>query len=82
MRASGICYTDVHETLGHIPGPFPRILGHEPVGTGSAGGRVDGDNLHRTVRSVDWWLSKTHPDRAIYDTAQAQLTLWKRVTKG
>src|SRR5258708_3191702 len=32
MRASGICYTDVHETLGNIPGPFPRILGHEPVG--------------------------------------------------
>src|SRR5919108_844824 len=32
MRASGICYTDVHQTLGHIPGPFPRILGHEPVG--------------------------------------------------
>ena len=32
MQASGICYTDVHETLGLIPGPFPRILGHEPVG--------------------------------------------------
>ena len=32
MRASGICYTDVHQTLGHFPGPFPRILGHEPVG--------------------------------------------------
>ena len=32
MRASGICYTDVHQTLGHIPGQFPRILGHEPVG--------------------------------------------------
>jgi alcohol dehydrogenase len=32
MHASGICYTDVHETLGHIPGAFPRILGHEPVG--------------------------------------------------
>ena len=32
MHASGICYTDVHETLGHIPGQFPRILGHEPVG--------------------------------------------------
>jgi alcohol dehydrogenase len=32
MHASGICYTDVHQTLGHIPGPFPRILGHEPVG--------------------------------------------------
>jgi alcohol dehydrogenase len=30
MHASGICYTDVHQTLGHLPGPFPRILGHEP----------------------------------------------------
>ena len=32
IHASGICYTDVHETMGHIPGDFPRILGHEPVG--------------------------------------------------
>ena len=32
MHASGICYTDVHQTLGNIPGVFPRILGHEPVG--------------------------------------------------
>jgi len=32
MHASGVCYTDVHEALGHIPGPFPRVLGHEPVG--------------------------------------------------
>ena len=32
MHASGICYTDVHQTLGHFPGAFPRILGHEPVG--------------------------------------------------
>src|SRR5262249_22237574 len=32
MRASGICYTDVHQTLGHLPGQFPRILGHEPAG--------------------------------------------------
>src|SRR3984957_4737890 len=32
MHASGICYTDVQQTLGHIPGQFPRILGHEPVG--------------------------------------------------
>ncbi len=32
MHASGICYTDVHQTLGRIPGAFPRILGHEPVG--------------------------------------------------
>jgi D-arabinose 1-dehydrogenase-like Zn-dependent alcohol dehydrogenase len=32
VHASGICYTDVHQTLGHFPGPFPRILGHEAVG--------------------------------------------------
>ena len=29
MHASGICYTDVHLTLGHFPGSFPRILGHD-----------------------------------------------------
>jgi alcohol dehydrogenase len=32
VRASGICYTDVHQTNGIIPGDFPRILGHEGVG--------------------------------------------------
>lgn len=32
IHASGICYTDVHQTHGHLPGPFPRTLGHEPVG--------------------------------------------------
>lgn len=32
IRASGICYTDIHQTEGHLPGPFPRVLGHEPVG--------------------------------------------------
>ena len=32
IRASGMCYTDVHQTHGGIPGNFPRTLGHEPVG--------------------------------------------------
>ena len=32
MHASGLCFTDVHQTNGQLPGPFPRILGHEPVG--------------------------------------------------
>lgn len=32
IHASGICYTDVHQTNGDIPGAFPRTLGHEPVG--------------------------------------------------
>jgi dehydrogenase len=32
IRASGMCYTDVHQTRGELPGDFPRTLGHEPVG--------------------------------------------------
>jgi len=32
IHASGLCYTDVHQTTGELPGEFPRILGHEPVG--------------------------------------------------
>jgi alcohol dehydrogenase len=32
IRASGLCYTDVHITEGDLPVEFPRTLGHEPVG--------------------------------------------------
>jgi alcohol dehydrogenase len=32
IHASGMCYTDVHQTNGELPGSFPRTLGHEPVG--------------------------------------------------
>lgn len=32
IHASGMCYTDVHQTAGELPGPFPRVLGHEPLG--------------------------------------------------
>ncbi len=32
IHASGLCYTDVHQTRGQFPGSFPRTLGHEPVG--------------------------------------------------
>jgi D-arabinose 1-dehydrogenase-like Zn-dependent alcohol dehydrogenase len=32
IRASGMCYTDVHQTHGMIPLSFPLTLGHEPVG--------------------------------------------------
>lgn len=43
-------------------------------------GSVDqfGDNLHRTVRSIDWWLGRLEPDRLEYHRDTAQLTLWKR----
>ena len=32
VHASGICYTDVHQTKGELPVNYPCILGHEPVG--------------------------------------------------
>src|SRR5271166_474440 len=32
IHASGLCYTDVHLTRGLFALPFPRVLGHEPVG--------------------------------------------------
>ncbi len=32
IRASGLCYTDVHITQGAIPAEFPRTIGHEPAG--------------------------------------------------
>ena len=32
IHASGLCFTDIHQTRGQLPGPFPRTLGHEPVG--------------------------------------------------
>jgi len=32
VHASGLCFTDVHQTAGTVPGDFPRTLGHEPVG--------------------------------------------------
>jgi alcohol dehydrogenase len=33
VHASGLCYTDVHITEGHLPtGAFPITIGHEPAG--------------------------------------------------
>ena len=64
MHASGICYTDVHQTLGHLPGPFPRILGHEPVGeivatapdvtTRKVGDRVGSAWIQSTCGRCEW----------------------------
>jgi len=66
MHASGICYTDVHQTLGHIPGAFPRILGHEPVGevvaigpgvrTRKVGDRVGVAWIQATCGRCEWCL--------------------------
>lgn len=36
-----------------------------------------GDNLHRTVRSPDWWIEKIAPNRAIFDGFRKQLIMWK-----
>ena len=66
VHASGVCYTDVHETLGHLPGAFPRILGHEPVGeivsvgpgvrTRNVGDRVGVAWVQATCGRCEWCL--------------------------
>src|SRR6202167_1824171 len=66
MHASGICYSDVHETLGHLPGAFPRIMGHEPVGeiiavgagvtTRKVGDRVGTAWFAHTCGRCEWCL--------------------------
>ena len=39
---------------------------------------INGENLHRTVRSVDWWLNQTNPGTAEFDSVRSQLAIWKR----
>jgi dehydrogenase len=64
IRASGICYTDVHQTRGLLPGTFPRVLGHEPVGeivalgtgvtTRKVGDRVGVPWIQTTCGRCEW----------------------------
>jgi len=72
--------SDVHATLSEIS----RVVrtGGMFYGTvscrASKGSDINGENLHRTVRSPDWWIETTKPDRAIYDGHFNELTIWKR----
>jgi ubiquinone/menaquinone biosynthesis C-methylase UbiE len=71
---------DIAETLSEAH----RVL--RPGGTffGSVScrpaGIIDqfGDNLHRTIQSVDWWLDRLQPEKAEYDGVRKQLKFWKR----
>lgn len=66
IHASGLCYTDVHQTNGQLPGSFPRILGHEPVGeivavgsgvsTRRVGDRVGVPWLQSSCGRCEWCL--------------------------
>jgi len=66
IHASGLCFTDVHQTRGEIPGAFPRTLGHEPageivaVGTGvrtrRIGDRVGVPWVQATCGRCEWCL--------------------------
>jgi D-arabinose 1-dehydrogenase-like Zn-dependent alcohol dehydrogenase len=68
VKASGLCYTDVHITEGQIPLPiqFPRTIGHEPVGevvevgqgvtSRKVGDRVGVAWLQNTCGRCEWCL--------------------------
>src|SRR5215467_8788157 len=68
IKASGLCYTDVHITEGELPLPiqFPRTIGHEPVGeivevgqgvtSRQIGDRVGVPWLQNTCGRCEWCL--------------------------
>lgn len=68
IKASGLCYTDVHITEGELPMPiqFPRTIGHEPVGeiveigkgvsSRQVGDRVGVPWLQTTCGRCEWCL--------------------------
>ena len=33
IKAVGMCHSDLHFAEGHVPFPFPTILGHEAEGS-------------------------------------------------
>ena len=72
---------DIEMTLQEIH----RVLRPGGVFFGSVSCRTSGvedqfgDNLHRTVKSPDWWIEKVSPDRAEYDGHRVQLSLWKHI---
>lgn len=40
---------------------------------------IHGDNLHRSVQGVDWWLDRVLPYEALFEAHTSQLTLWKQI---
>ena len=46
LKATGICHTDLAVKSGHIPMPFPVVLGHE--GMSSAQQSVGSPNMHNS----------------------------------
>ncbi len=73
--------SDIDTTIDEIV----RVLRPGGVFLGSVSCRksgvndLHGDNLHRTVKSPDWWINKFQPDNAQYDGRRQQLTLWKHI---
>ncbi len=41
---------------------------------------LNGDNLHRTVNSPDWWIQKINPIEATFESHQSQLSVWWKKT--
>lgn len=66
IHASGLCYTDIHQTEGSLPIKFPAVLGHEPVGeivsigeavkTRKIGDRVGVPWMQSTCGRCEWCL--------------------------
>jgi len=57
MHASGICYTDVHMTLGHFPVYIRRFWLGRAVGSGKAhlSGKPRAKNQEPSYKYTSWW---------------------------
>jgi SAM-dependent methyltransferase len=72
---------DIDATLNEVT----RVLRPGGIFFGSVSCRksgvddIHGDNLHRTVKSPDWWIEKLAPDSAHFDGQREQLSLWKHM---
>lgn len=62
--------------IGRVLRPGGKLFGSVSC-RASGYNDLNGENLHRTVRGIDWWVDLVKPDRADFDRARNQLLLWK-----
>jgi D-arabinose 1-dehydrogenase-like Zn-dependent alcohol dehydrogenase len=74
IHASGMCYTDVHQTHSELPGDFPRTLGHEPVGEIVAVGVIAIELTPNDLREIDAAASKITVQAARYPEKLEKMT--------
>ena len=63
--------------IGRVVRPGGMFLGSVSCSRSAVAGD-DGDDQGNNLRSLDWWIEKMNPDKAVYDGSRKQLLIWKR----